>query len=143
MSDLKIDVDVSGLERLIQQEPQRVDAWLRGVAEQMSGDIKLRFNTGPAGITYERGPKNKRGAKTHVASSPGSSPNSDTGALRASIGQAPAGRLKYHIGASGIYAAYLEQGTSKMAARPYIGPVFADWTGGKIEDDAKQNLDLE
>lgn len=137
MSDLKIEVDVSGLERLVKEEPQRVDRWLRGVAEQMAGDIKLRFNTGPAGRTY------KRGKRLHVASSPGYSPNSDTGALKASIRKTPAGRLKYHIGASGRYAQYLEQGTTKMQPRPYIGPVFADWTGSKIEDDAKQNLDLE
>lgn len=139
---LEIKVDTKGLERIIQQEPQRVDRWLRGVASEMVSDIKLRFNTGPAGRTYDRGPNNKRGKRYHVASSPGYSPNSDTGALKASIRQTPAGHLKYHISASGIYAQYLEQGTARMAARPYMGPVFIDWQG-KIEKDAKENLNLE
>lgn len=133
---LEIKVDTKGLERIIQQEPQRVDRWLRGVASEMVSDIKLRFNSGPPGRRY------KRGGKYHVASSPGESPNSDTGALKASIRHTPAGNLKYHISASGIYGPYLEYGTARMAARPFMGPVFTDWQG-KIEKDAKENLNLE
>lgn len=133
---LSVKVDTKGLERLIQQEPQRVDKWLRGVAETMVSDIKLSFGTGPGGRSY------KRGRKYHVASSPGYAPNVDTGTLRASIRQNPAGHLTYHIVAGTDYAAYLEYGTAKMAARPYMRPVFNQWSG-KIEQDAKENLDLE
>ena len=136
MSSLNITVDTSGMERLIQQEPQRVDRWLRGVAAVMVSDVKTMFNTGPGGRSY------RRGKKWHVASSPSHPPNVDTGTLRASIRSIPAGRLTYHIAAGTHYAPYLEYGTAKMAARPYMGPVFASWAK-KIERDAKENLDLE
>jgi hypothetical protein len=139
---LKVTVDTKGLERVIQQEPGRVDKWLRGVAQQMVGDIKLSFNSGPAGRTYKRGPKNKRGAKTHVASSPGYAPNVDIGTLRASIKAAPAGHLAYQISDGVNYGTWLEHGTARMAARPFMGPVFAAWEK-KIEQDARENLDLE
>ncbi len=133
---LKVKVDTKGLQDLIRTSPQKVDRWLAGVAEQMVGDIKVSFNTGPAGRSY------KRGSRYHVASSPGYPPNVDTGTLRASIRQTPAGHLTRHIVAGTEYAEPIEFGTSKMAARPYMGPVFAAWQG-KIEDDAKENLDLE
>jgi HK97 gp10 family phage protein len=133
---LDIKVDTSGLERIIQQEPGRVDKWLRGVAMQMVGDVKLKFNSGPRGRAY------KRGKKFHIASSPGYPPNVDTGTLRATINHNPAGHLTYHITAGTNYAAYLEYGTTKMAARPFMGPVFTAWNQ-KIEADAKEKLDLE
>jgi HK97 gp10 family phage protein len=129
---LEITVDTKGIERLIQQEPQRVDAWLRGVAIMIANDVKISFNTGPAGRAY------KRGRKFHVASSPGYAPNVDTGALRASVRSRPAGRLAYQISVGTSYAAYLEYGTAKMAARPFMGPVFASWAK-KIEKDAREN----
>lgn len=133
---LEIKVDTKGLERIIQQEPQRVDRWLRGVAEQMVGDIKLSFGTGPAGRRY------KRDGKYHVASSAGNPPNSDSGNLTGTIKSKSAGRLTYHISAGTGYDRLLEYGTRKMAARPFMGPVFAEWQG-KIEKDAKENLNLE
>jgi HK97 gp10 family phage protein len=136
MSDLKITVDVSGLQRIIQQEPKRVDAWLRSVATEMVSDIKLSFNSGPKGREY------KRRKKYHVASAPGHPPNVDTGTLRASIKSTPAGHLKYHISDGVHYGTFLEHGTARMAARPFMAPVFHNWEQ-KIERDAKENLNLE
>lgn len=133
---LKVTVDTAGLRRLIAEEPRRVDTWLRGVAEQMVGDVKLSFGSGPGGRTY------KRGRKYHVASSPGHAPNVDTGTLRASIKQQPAGHLTYRISDGVEYGVHLEYGTSRMAARPFMTPVFEAWNK-KIEADAKQELDLE
>lgn len=135
---LKIDVDLSGLERVLRDEPKKVDQWLAGVAETMVGDIKLSFGTGPAGKSYKRG----KGGKYHVASSPGFPPNVDVGTLRASIRQEPAGRLTRRIVAGAENAELLENGTAHMAARPFMSPVFDDWST-KIEDDAKRNLNLE
>jgi len=133
---LEIKVDTKGLERLIQQSPRQVDAWLRGVATQMVGDIKLSFDTGPGGRTYTR----KR--KVHVASSPNNPPNVDTGTLRASIKMAPSGHLAYKISDGVDYGRDLEYGKARMAARPFMGPVFDAW-GKKIEADAKKELNLE
>lgn len=48
----------------------------------------------------------------------------DTGALRNSIGVTMNGPLAAEIGPTVHYAAYLEFGTYKMAARPFMGPAF-------------------
>ena len=139
---LKVTVDTKGLQEVLRNEPKRVDAWLRGVAVTMVGDIKLSFGSGPAGRVYKRGPKNKKGAKTHTASSPGSPPNSDTGALIGSIRMYPSGNLSYTISDGYEYGEYLEYGTARMAARPFMTPVFDAWNK-KIEKDAEENLNLE
>ncbi|HMM95400.1 hypothetical protein [Phycicoccus sp.] len=65
----------------------------------------------------------------HRASSPGSPPAVDTGALRASYG-ASVSRLspvltELKIASGKDYAAYLEFGTSKMAPRPHLRPLMA------------------
>ena len=46
----------------------------------------------------------------------------DTGALRASIGMDTLDALAVAVGPTVHYAPYLEYGTYKMAARPYMGP---------------------
>lgn len=133
---LDIRVNTKGLDDLIREEPKRVDAWLRGVAIQMVGDIKTSFNSGPAGRTY------KRGTRYHIASRPYNAPNTDTGALIGSIRHEAAGDLAYRIVAGGVAAEYLEYGTAKMQPRPYMRPVFNAWRD-KIEADAAKELDLE
>jgi HK97 gp10 family phage protein len=52
----------------------------------------------------------------------------DTGRLRASITHEVAGHTAT-IGTSVEYAPYVELGTSKMAAQPYLKPALADHTG--------------
>ncbi|WP_048680509.1 HK97-gp10 family putative phage morphogenesis protein [Kocuria sp. HSID16901] len=47
-----------------------------------------------------------------------------TGFLRGSIAVVPIGRLSVSVGATANYAAYVEQGTSRMAARPYMRPAL-------------------
>ncbi|WP_288782258.1 HK97-gp10 family putative phage morphogenesis protein [uncultured Kocuria sp.] len=47
-----------------------------------------------------------------------------TGFLRGSIAVVPTGRLSVAVGATANYAAYVEQGTSRMAARPYMRPAL-------------------
>lgn len=125
--------DTRKLQRLAQQSPQMLDAALRGVAEEMTGDIKLSFGTSPAGRTYTRG------SVTHVASQPGYPPNVDTGTLRASMRWAKAGRLTYHIMDGVEYGVMLEFGTSRMAARPFIVPAFEDWRRRKFADFIRRN----
>lgn len=133
---IQIKVDISKMRRLIQQEPETVDKWLRGVAQEIVGDIKLSFNTSPPGRTYTRG------TVTHVASQPGYPPNVDTGTLRASIDSRRLSRMKYEIHDGVEYGYHLEFGTERMAARPFFAPVFDDWQR-KINDDARRNLRLD
>jgi HK97 gp10 family phage protein len=64
----------------------------------------------------------------HQASAPGEPPAPDTGQLRASYGHNVERELNgatVAIGSGSAYAAYLEFGTSKVAARPHLRPVIA------------------
>jgi len=45
-----------------------------------------------------------------------------TGRLRASIGLTKAGELKYRVRASAPYSRFVEFGTRRMKARPYMRP---------------------
>lgn len=135
-NNISLKIDTRKMQRLIQQEPQIVDQWLRGVGNEMLGDIVLSFNTSPPGRSYTRG------NTTHVASQPGYPPNVDTGALRASMGIRRLAQLRYEIHDGVEYGYHLEFGTERMAARPFVGPVFDDWQG-KIDDDARRKLRLD
>lgn len=138
MSNFEIKIDQRKLQQLIATEPERVDKWLRGVAQQIVGDIKLSFGTSPDGREY------KRGTVTHIASQPNYPPNVDTGTLRASIDSRPVAsrKLTYEIHDGVEYGYHLEMGTERMEARPFVAPVFNDWQR-KIMDDAKRNLDID
>lgn len=58
----------------------------------------------------------------HVPSRPGEPPNRDTGNLQARLKTAPTGPISAEVRSEAPYAASLEFGTSKMAARPYMRP---------------------
>lgn len=58
----------------------------------------------------------------HVPSKPGEPPNEDTGTLRRNITVTQIGPLHVRVASNAPYSAHLEFGTSKMAARPFMGP---------------------
>jgi HK97 gp10 family phage protein len=60
--------------------------------------------------------------KGHVPSVPGEPPNRDTGNLQAHLETTNPRPLVAEVRSEAEYAAPLEFGTSKMAARPYIRP---------------------
>jgi hypothetical protein len=60
--------------------------------------------------------------KNHIPSAPGEPPNADTHQLDRSIHSEKSGPLKAQSVADAPHAVPLETGTSKMAARPYMGP---------------------
>jgi phage gpG-like protein len=66
--------------------------------------------------------KPKRDVKV---SAPGSPPNTDTGTLVKSIGfEIDKEKLKGRVGTNLKYGAWLEFGTSNIAARPWLRPAF-------------------
>lgn len=60
--------------------------------------------------------------KNHVPSAPGEPPNRDTGTLQAHLKATQPAPLAAEVRSEAPYAAALEFGTSKMAARPYMRP---------------------
>jgi HK97 gp10 family phage protein len=64
----------------------------------------------------------KGGGSPHHASQPGDPPNVDTGFLRGSVDVEAMGETQAMVGVGAEYGLYLEYGTSKMAARPFLTP---------------------
>lgn len=60
--------------------------------------------------------------KNHVPSRPGEAPNADTQVLNRSIETHQVAPLRVEVSANAPYAVPLEAGSSKMAARPFMGP---------------------
>lgn len=60
--------------------------------------------------------------KNHVPSKPGDPPNEDTGDLRRGIIVTQPGPLNVRISSNAPYSTFLEFGTSRMGARPFMGP---------------------
>jgi HK97 gp10 family phage protein len=60
--------------------------------------------------------------RNHVPSAPGQAPNRDTGVLQSHIVNELVGPVTAEVRSEAPYAAELEMGTSKMAARPYMRP---------------------
>ncbi len=64
--------------------------------------------------------------ESHTPSAPGQPPNTDTGRLVASIfAEIESGGLGARVGTDVRYGRYLEFGTSRMAARPWLFPAFS------------------
>ena len=62
------------------------------------------------------------GKHQHVPSKPGEAPNNDLGGLHGNIETNQVAPLVVEVSSNADYAAALEFGTSKMAARPYFQP---------------------
>lgn len=64
--------------------------------------------------------------KVHYSSQPGEPPNNDTGVLAGYNFAHPTGRFSYEITNDADYALALELGTSRVEARPFMGPAVMD-----------------
>jgi len=138
-SEATYRLDVSAAARIIAQNGGNVDNWMTRVAEQMVEEVKLSMGTSPPGRTY------MYGNVEHVASIAGHPPTPVTGALQASIRWEKDSQREHtvYVGDGVSYGIYLELGTGNMEARPFIGPVFDNWsTGGKLEADARTALNI-
>jgi len=114
--------DFSGMDKLLREEPGKVDRFLDWMAESIVTDAKLSMGESP--------------------SAPGDPPGVDTAALRASITWENTGPHERTISDGVEYGVYLEYGTEKMAARPWMVPAFAR-AQERMEQDAKDQLGLD
>lgn len=76
------------------------------------------------GRTYERGP-GANASSVHKASAPGEAPATDTGRLASSI-KVIHKELIGSVGSKLNYSFWLEYGTFKMGARPFLRPALED-----------------
>jgi HK97 gp10 family phage protein len=93
--------------------------------EKTIAKVGTALFVGGEGIRSEAGHMITEGAvsgRNHVPSLPGEPPNEDTGTLRTHIETTQPAPLRVEVSSNAPYAVELEFGTSKMAARPYMGP---------------------
>lgn len=104
-----------GLESRMKQAVQRSTNLVRNEAiNSIQRDRSI-------GETYEKyGPR-----RTHIASAPGQPPNTDTGNLVRNIQpEFEAGGMIGFVFSRAIYSRFLEFGTIKMSARPFLQPAL-------------------
>ena len=119
-------VDLRRMQQIARDLPDALDDALNATAHEALAEIVLSFGSGPAGRTYTHE------GVSHVASSPGHPPNVDTGALRASMRAEKTGSLEYQVMDGVEYGVYLELGTERMAARPFVAPVIEQMRQGEF-----------
>lgn len=66
----------------------------------------------------------RRGGRTHTASSPGNFPAIDSGELKRHTRTIRTGRARFKVMFGKAYAVYLEYGTIRMSARPFVRPTM-------------------
>ncbi len=101
--------------------------------------IKSMQNTPKTGRHYKRG----KSGKFHIASSPGEAPAIDFGELLRSI-FFDVRPLEVEVGSFGgaPYAEFLEEGTSKMEARPFLGPAVEEHEKDIVNDVGRGVFEL-
>ena len=107
MSDITIRIEDHTPELMQKLTSQLGDFVITG-ARYIEGQVKAAMLTAKHGRRYG----------THTASAPGEAPADDTGNLVSSIDVLERSSLEAVIGTPVEYSRYLEEGTSRMAARP-------------------------
>ena len=117
----RVTIDDRELQRILRETPGKADDLIEGLAREGQALVMRSFNTSPPGQTY------RRGRVAHVASVAGYPPNIDTGKLMNAIYIYKPRALQRMISTGDTdYAAMLEFGTSKMAARPFMRPMVEE-----------------
>ena len=94
---------------------------IKGGAQLIRGEAVKSIQTGPkSGRVYQR----YNPTRTHKASAPGEAPASDTGNLVRNIKVKQKDQDTVEVESNAPYSAFLEFGTSKMLARPFLFPAF-------------------
>lgn len=142
---MRVKVDIAGIKELTKQLGNltgNTDDAMRtsivNLATETRNDAVNRIQSGPkSGRVYVRG------GVTHQASAPGQAPATDTGLLSASIDtefEQTKKKFSAVIGTALEYGLFLELGTSKMAARPWLLKAFAK-TRSNLEKVLKAEIE--
>jgi len=99
---ITVRLDTARLDEIAANLGVRTDSVVAMLANEVVGNAVSSFGESP--------------------SKPGDPPGVDTGALRASVHAEHTGPNQYTVSDGVEYGAYLEYGTPRMAARPWLGP---------------------
>jgi HK97 gp10 family phage protein len=125
---MKIDFKVtnmklalSQLDRLAKDMELPFQEVVKGGGQLIRGEAIKSIQTGAkSGVMYQK--YNPR--REHRASAPGQAPASDTGNLVSKITVKQKSLNVVHVESNADYSSFLEYGTSKMEARPFMFPAF-------------------
>jgi HK97 gp10 family phage protein len=125
---MKIDFKVtnmklalSQLDRLAKDMELPFQEVVKGGGQLIRAEAIKSIQTGAkSGVMYQM--YNPR--REHRASAPGQAPASDTGNLVSKITVKQKSLNVVHVESNADYSAFLEYGTSKMQARPFMFPAF-------------------
>ena len=114
------------LERTLLSLGKDMEKALRGgvfiTAQEVRKDAIKSIQSSSFGTWVKRSSQGG-GTYDHVASAPGSAPNTDTGALVSSIAvEMDKNKPEAEVGSNLDYGAYLEFGTKDMDPRPWLSP---------------------
>lgn len=114
MFDIKVDTRV--MDSVIREMPETVDKFGRSLAQEGVDYIVTSFSAGRSAV--------------------GMPPGVDTSALRASMRWVKVGNFVWDIVDGVLYGVFLELGTSRMGARPFVNPAF-EWLRQNVATIAK------
>jgi HK97 gp10 family phage protein len=143
---MRVDLDISGLSKLTRQLAELSDDAEQVIRDTVTATAVETRNEAVRGI--QRGPATgkiyRRRGVTHQTSAPGEYPASDTGRLANSVefDVSQVGRTEAIVGTNLVYGRYLEFGTSRMAARPWLLPSFQKATQ-RVETLLKRELEAK
>lgn len=111
---------IDALKRAEKELEQPIMDTLKGGAQLIRGEAIKSIQTGAkTGRVY----KKYNPTRTHRASAPGEAPASDTGNLVSNI-MVEDKQDSVEVQSRADYSKYLEYGTSKMEARPFLFPAY-------------------
>ncbi len=131
---IKVDIEdhvTEALKRFSYTQQTEVDHAIRDSVYLLEAEVKKKLSRGGRGGRLYKNGRSQRSA-------PGEPPKTDSGRLVGSISHSFS-FLYAEVGAGVHYAGYLELGTSKMAARPYLAPTLAE-NEDKIKNLIEQAL---
>lgn len=131
MAEIKVKV-VDKTPELMQRLEAAIGTAIAKTAGAVVSDIKTEMAEPKSGRLYPRGRDADGEISYHQASAAGEAPAIDSGHLVNSVSIAELSTLEAVVGTNIEYAAYLEHGTRRMAARPAWEPA-AERAGQTLE----------
>lgn len=123
----RVKIDQVALNRILESPTGPAARVILSATVRVERRAKQLLSRKGSGRVYRRGVTKGGRRRFHQASAPGQPPAADTGLLRASINRelsADGRGLVGRVGTSVKYGRYLELGTTKMRARPFLRPAL-------------------
>jgi len=122
--NIKVNIDTSNVAKFFNMGKRKAKRLVRQEVRRAAIDIEQRAKMSIAGSPKNYRTYSYKGRITR-SSSPGGPPADQSGTLRNSITKRfKRGGMVADIGPQAHYGGYLEKGTSKMAARPFMLPAL-------------------